>query len=455
MLKFTLNKQYVAIIGCVAFFLTGLFILVDFITQLYCLLIILLLLLCYKRPYVPLVVSLQCVFLLTLVLDKLYLPYQELYGFRSILILTALLISWYSLKVKIFIVSNEVILFLLFGIYLCTISVVISEASFEVIFTKLATFIILNMFLFYLAIVSYENIMTDRFFKYVVGVGIILYIILKLYPVEEFGRISIEDVNNIWLSRGIGLSTLVSLYFLIKKSIVHYFIFPFLLCQIMFVGARGPFISLLLSIVFFLLFLFKGKKYKQITIISFILLILFSVLYFWDAPFRTIDRLLILISDYTFKERIYFIQKSFSLWQSSPMIGIGISGIEKGFPYPHNLFVEILLETGIIGFTIFCLFLFLSYKRIIKSFFIIQEKNKQIKMGLLISASLFGLINSLFSGNMASNQIFFFFLGLALAFSYNETISNENICKEGRKSNENTLYITNTCQRKKWCSTSR
>jgi len=68
-------------------------------------------------------------------------------------------------------------------------------------------------------------------------------------------------------------------------------------------------------------------------------------------------------------DRPNYLRTAWQLWLSAPILGIGLMGFSvSGFmaeipgTYPHNVFAQILAETGLVGLALFLLFLWSAYR---------------------------------------------------------------------------------------------
>ncbi len=211
--------------------------------------------------------------------------------------------------------------------------------------------------------------------------------------------------------------TIITLFIMVSKrfNLFYFLLIIFSFIVILLIGSRSAFISLLIS--YFVIAIFY-KKIKVFYIIFFI--ILFGFLSSIWLPSATILRLQWLA--YGSPEefvRLWYYSKAVELFESSPIIGWGIGSFDyywrlhsPTFVYPHNIFLEIASETGIIGSILFCLFLFC-----IVYVFLFQYKiyGKEILVPeLLISMSivLISLFISLFSYDINSNRLLWISLGI-------------------------------------------
>lgn len=152
-----------------------------------------------------------------------------------------------------------------------------------------------------------------------------------------------------------------SILSILYKLIIFYFL--------VILGGRGP----LLTLIFILLlnFLLKNKKFMVTGYIKYAFIILFaSFLYsYFEFTFIDFERLNVFKnfgSDDSVSGRFIYIQRCLGGFIDHPFFGngIGSTGLlisgQDIVLYPHNLFVEVLSEFGLIGF-LFYLFIFLFF----------------------------------------------------------------------------------------------
>lgn len=102
----------------------------------------------------------------------------------------------------------------------------------------------------------------------------------------------------------------------------------------------------------------------------------------------------------------------FDLWKGN---GIGsynfvATGVDELY-YPHNLFIETILETGLIGLII----LLLSLKIVFPQ-----------KSHFLLICFIYFFINSMFSGDISGNNYLFTFIAICIFYRNNSRINNSN-----------------------------
>ena len=197
-----------------------------------------------------------------------------------------------------------------------------------------------------------------------------------------------------------------------------------LLHSILLVASRGPLISVIIGLIFYFVIIFKEKiKLKNVGIITIVLL---SLIFIWISYSDIIftnpivnkiipnARRLTMASANGLSGRTKIYSDAWQLFKSKLFFGLGTGGY-PGKGYPHNIFLEIGVENGLLGLIVFFGFLFAicqkGYQFLNKN---ILEINKQARvMGLIIlvvGISLF--IERQFSFGLDMHKDLFVFLGL-------------------------------------------
>ena len=99
-------------------------------------------------------------------------------------------------------------------------------------------------------------------------------------------------------------------------------------------------------------------------------------------------------------------------------VGLGSGGFSSLFLwrdfrwYPHNIFLEILVEFGIIGIFLILTFMFFSIKQLItyKKYNYLSENS-----AVWISGTLVMFFSAQFSGDLNDNRILLMFLAISLS----------------------------------------
>lgn len=191
-------------------------------------------------------------------------------------------------------------------------------------------------------------------------------------------------------------------------------IIPFLLG-----ASRGSVISLVFPFIFILGLKSKLSLVKRISIFLIIIITGFFVYFFADkigsSVFtRTFNITSDIESGNDSAARLDIWYTSIIQFINSPLLGDYILNRKWNF-YPHNLFIEVLMATGLIGFIPFVI---LIYKAFIKCFWIIKHNVKDTWVSIIF---LQGFIMSSFSGSISDNIVFW--AGMGLVFSINKSIT--------------------------------
>ncbi|MBA7523744.1 hypothetical protein ES705_15878 [subsurface metagenome] len=210
-----------------------------------------------------------------------------------------------------------------------------------------------------------------------------------------------------------------------------------LLYSIFLVSSRGPLISAIVGLIFCVLILFKSKiKNRNSTIIVIISLILILVLIscydiiysnlFISKVIPDVKRVIPNVKYFSLMNaknmsvniRLKLYSSAWQLIKQKPLFGLGTGGFQTGGrQYPHNIFLEIAVENGLLGLVIFLYFLFTvcqrGYQFLNKN---IINNYKQAKIigliVLVVGISLF--IERQFSFRLDMHKDLFVFFGLII-----------------------------------------
>lgn len=132
--------------------------------------------------------------------------------------------------------------------------------------------------------------------------------------------------------------------------------------NIIFTGSRGAWLSFLVVIFSLGFILYNNRKKQNNLIYMYIIISLFILAVFWITPLT--DRLFSSFQVGGDSHRFEIWRISFSIFKKSPLVGTGIGlfmdrlpVLEIGPQYAHNCYLQILVETGIVGLLSFLLFL--------------------------------------------------------------------------------------------------
>lgn len=119
---------------------------------------------------------------------------------------------------------------------------------------------------------------------------------------------------------------------------------------------------------------------------------------------------------------------AFKLFAENPILGDGIGGFGYNYNdtdirgYPHNIFLEIIAELGLVGLVIFLLLMF----RCIIPYFYRVNKEDNLSYSIFI-VFLFYFLNANISGDLNDNRVMFCFMSLSYISSCIIGVSNKKL----------------------------
>ncbi len=239
-------------------------------------------------------------------------------------------------------------------------------------------------YFYYCLILSFAILIIDGYFQYFSGENLFGMELSQKNRVSSlFGE---ELILGSFVSRlfpiFLGLSILYFSKIYYQKLIS--FIFIILLYGLVFIsGERTSFFFINMSILFIFLLTNKSVKYKSIVISSSILIVLIITFFNDNAKKRLIDLTIKQTNIHNLNNtHIFSIQHThhyitaYKIFLDNKMFGVGVKKFRKvcseekyNFSkwscsnHPHNSYIQLLSETGLIGFSfMFSLLLFLVFK---------------------------------------------------------------------------------------------
>jgi O-antigen ligase len=273
-----------------------------------------------------------------------------------------ILISLFSSKNILFSLQSSLFYFRI-GIFACLIWFLIERDK-----------KILNYF-YYILIISFSVLIIDGYIQFFFRTNIIGLSIFNERISSFFGD---ELIMGSYLSR---LSPFLFALFLLKreKKLKLYFIsiYFFLLTGLIFIsGERAAFFLHSLSLIFIIIFIEKLQKLKIIILALYLVSIIIISLNFHEVRNRMIQSTVNSFSKSTFpSSHESLIKTAYKMFIDKPIFGHGpkmfrvlckeekyIYKIDTCENHPHNFYVQLLAETGIIGFSfLFTAFAYVLY----------------------------------------------------------------------------------------------
>ena len=234
------------------------------------------------------------------------------------------------------------------------------------------------------------------------------------------------------------------LFYLQKKNFNFYkyiFIYLFFLISIYISiksGERIAFLTILIQLILAYIFFLKRKKFKLFVLI-FTIILTFSLIivdkgiqkkyaHFYQLIFNYNEKILDKSSEINFNNLSFFNTQhgahyltAFEIWKNNKIFGIGIKNFRnesadkkysqiksahakyRSATHPHNYQMELLSETGLVGFIIFNVFFLILLIKVLKNILNKNNRNYYISIFFIIIFSKYFPIKSdasLFSSSM-------------------------------------------------------
>lgn len=184
------------------------------------------------------------------------------------------------------------------------------------------------------------------------------------------GRLQLQSLNAISLGHVAALCVLLGVFFFSQLRFTRWYLVKLIavltvstigLFVVFLTGSRGAQIALLVSLLYFLLSQNFGLVVKivAISIPASLFLAPAAMGYLKDFDVGAISRILNILNqnDAALSSRVVSYNSALEVFYDNPILGRTITEPVFGF-YPHNILIESLMSTGLVGFI--CLFVALS-----------------------------------------------------------------------------------------------
>jgi len=190
--------------------------------------------------------------------------------------------------------------------------------------------------------------------------------------------------NPIYLARSCGLGVIAAL-FMNKNYVVKFFIISCLLLGMYISGSRGPILALLM-ITFIYVIQREGLSAIFKILVQLIFVMIFFIALSSNFIIRNNDGV-----ESAFEDRFLLIFQAFELFKHNIIIGSGLGSFSSVsyLGHPHNIILELMAETGLLGTVIFMAVVIQGLKKVDNNFFWFSL--------------VYILINSMFSGSISNN----------------------------------------------------
>lgn len=389
-------------------------------------------------------ISILCACLVPLLVTGPFLP-NLIVSFLSLWFL------YYSLKNKIYkIYKNVYFYFFIAFCLVCILSSILSDNIFtslrsSLFYVRIGVFALLISYLidqnkkilnyfYYAFLVTFSSLVIDGYFQFFQGVNLFGFKIGENYRVSSF--FGDELILGSYLSR---LYPLFFAIFIVRSNkswleiIFASILFILIDVLIFFSGERASFVLFNLSTIFVIIFI-SNYKWLRIGLFTFSLFIITILLTkdekLYDRYITSPKRSFGL--DSSVSQRYFFspghdslIRTSWKMFLDKPILGQGpklyqiksydpkyLTGISPHHPHPHNFYVQLLAETGIIGFLflagLFYYFIYVTIKHVYV-YFIYKKKWLSDYQVCLLSGLLITIWPLTTNGSIFSSHLMLFY----------------------------------------------
>lgn len=263
----------------------------------------------------------------------------------------------------------------------------------------------------------------------------------------EIGFHTVFGSNYLAVGRNVGTALIIILFYFLLivqnkiMKLVCLCLIPFMMFGILISGGRGPLVSLggsiLIVIIYITVTFFKKfvidstfiskNNFKILGVIVSLIIITAGLFVTYSDYFLTVYRRLALLQEGggdSALERASRFKSALAAMLTFPEIltGLGIGGFSafylgidaKRGAYPHNIFLELGSELGILGLIAIILFIYWGFSNVLSSLKVAVaiQSNKIFLSITLLALLVFMVINSSVSGDINDNRFLFTWIGL-------------------------------------------
>ncbi len=278
-----------------------------------------------------------------------------------------------SIWIKILLTSkkihfNTVLLFQILFIVFCLITYFYAINP-SVVISKVKTLLLIFLVMFTLVnfIDTFDKL--RKVILYFVAAGFITSIyILVTSDFSNITRYGSQLGNQNAIGMNLGISSIFCFYIILSEkkflySILH---LPMIAC-ILLTGSRKALIFIVLNIIVILFFINKNSLSKlvkfviaSICVLLVVYYLIFNIPIFYQIIGERVENLFSFLSgegtgEASLNNRVEMIKYGMKFFYDNPILGYGIDNYRflYGGTYSHNNFVELLVGTGAIGFSLF------------------------------------------------------------------------------------------------------
>lgn len=200
-------------------------------------------------------------------------------------------------------------------------------------------------------------------------------------------------------------------------------------------GSRGAVISVIVTMLFY--FFIIGRLRFKTKIFAVLLASILAFGTYKLIPDSTINFYKYSFSSQAQTDKSSSVYQRITMWKQAiidfkenPILGVGMGNSVGGSGMPHNIFLEIAAELGILGLLLFLAICYLTITSSLK--FINKEEKNDLSLLMKISILLFiySLTEAMFSGSLTSQVQVFMSVGLVVSILKLKKINSDVIAEQ-------------------------
>ena len=244
------------------------------------------------------------------------------------------------------------------------------------------------------------------------------------------GRFSLnEQASPIGLGRAAAEAILIGASILLAskspfRRLLAFGALPLIAVSFIAAGSRGPVLGLLVGVVVLLGMTLRERRTRQRSVLLAIAVIAGAMLVSQLVPNHDIQRSLSVLTGsgegLSSNGRAQLWSAAENAFRSHPLVGVGTGGFAAIRPvdsYPHNLFLEVGAELGVLGLIPLIAMLIATATAIVRGY---RASPEDERAHMAVAAALFlaALVNAQVSGDIATNSGLWLSTGLVYGVAY-------------------------------------
>jgi O-antigen ligase len=182
-------------------------------------------------------------------------------------------------------------------------------------------------------------------------------------------------------------------------------------------GSRGALLSLIVTAIFYFLFITTiGLRRKIFAIVGFILLIAVAYKFMPESTIEsyktTFEYKHMSAKASSVLQRMIFWEQAANDFKKNPILGVGIGNSVGGIGMPHNILLEVSAELGAVGLFVFLSMCYLTAKKAITFLKIEERQDLRLLMKLSLLLFIYNLVEAMFSGYITNQTHMFMSMAL-------------------------------------------